>query len=286
LDNENAKSKETKISRTGRMKTYLELKEIDQIEQAAGCLRDKILVRLLSHLGCRVSEALGIAVNDIDFDRNTVTIVHLKRRIKLSCPRCRERLSRTARFCPGCGYMVEKAVAEERQHRRRRVLPVDEETLEVLREYITRGGPVKRNGQRLLFGLTREYACLIVKSCATRAGLDPLINPETGKLRGISPHRLRDAFATHAIKLDGSSDGLRLLQEHLGHQSIATTMRYRKVSGDEHRDWYQRLWDRNRGAIVSPWLGGGHPLGPGNPIQKGELVSATLVFASTYLLCC
>ena len=50
------------------MKTYLEPKEIDRIEQAAQCLRDKLLVRLLARLGCRVSEALGISVSDIDFD--------------------------------------------------------------------------------------------------------------------------------------------------------------------------------------------------------------------------
>ncbi|MFC2043806.1 tyrosine-type recombinase/integrase [Chloroflexota bacterium] len=59
--------------------------------------------------------------------------------------------------------------------------------------------------------------------------------------RGINPHRLRDAFATRAFELDGSNTSLRLLQEHLGHQSIATTMKYRKLSGDEHRDWYQRF---------------------------------------------
>jgi len=225
------------------MKTYLEPKEVDRIEQAAECLRDKLLVRLLARLGCRVSEALGITVNDIDFDHRTVTIVHLKRRIKLSCPNCKARLSRTARFCPGCGSLVEQAVINEREHRRHRVLPVDDDTLAMLKEYITRGGPVGVNGHRLLFGLTREYAWLLVKTCASRAGLDPLVNRETGAARGISPHRLRDAFATHAIKLDGSTDGLRLLQEHLGHQSIATTMKYRKVSGDEHRDWYKRLWN-------------------------------------------
>ena len=80
------------------MKTYLEPKEIDRIEQASGCLRDKLLVRPQANLGCRVSEVLGITVSDIDFNQGTVTIVHLKRRIKLSCPTCKERLSRTARF--------------------------------------------------------------------------------------------------------------------------------------------------------------------------------------------
>ena len=225
------------------MKTYLELKEIERIEQAADCLRDKLLVRLLARLGCRVSEALGITVSDIDFHQRTVTIVHLKRRIKLSCPNCRERLSRTARFCPGCGAVIEEAVINQREHRRHRILPIDDDTLDMLKEYIDRGGPVGKNGHRLLFGLTREYAWLLVKTYASRAGLEKLINRETGEARGISPHRLRDAFATRAIKLDGSTDGLRMLQEHLGHQSIATTMKYRKVSGDEHRDWYQRLWN-------------------------------------------
>ena len=73
------------------MKTYLERKEIERIEQSAEYLRDKLLVRLLFRLACRISEALGITVNDIDFDQSTVTIVHLKRRIKLSCPQCGDR---------------------------------------------------------------------------------------------------------------------------------------------------------------------------------------------------
>jgi len=37
------------------------------------------------------------------------------------------------------------------------------------------------------------------------------------------PHTLRDAFAVHAVKLDDSGDGLRLLQEHLGHRNFNTT---------------------------------------------------------------
>jgi len=39
-------------------KTYLEPKEIEQLENAVIYLRDKLLIRLLFHLGCRVSEAL------------------------------------------------------------------------------------------------------------------------------------------------------------------------------------------------------------------------------------
>jgi len=59
-------------------RAYLEPAEIEKLEEAAMYLRDKLLIRLLFHLGCRVSEALGITVNDIDFSQGTVTIQHLK----------------------------------------------------------------------------------------------------------------------------------------------------------------------------------------------------------------
>jgi integrase len=45
-----------------------------------------------------------------------------------------------------------------------------------------------------------------------------------------------------AVRIDDSGDGLRLLQEHLGHRSITTTMQYRKVAGEELRIWYRKLW--------------------------------------------
>jgi integrase/recombinase XerD len=114
----------------------------------------------------------------------------------------------------------------------------------MLKEYVERGGPVIRGGKRLIFGINRHRAWQIVKECAEKAGLPKLMNPETGRLQNVSPHRLRDAFAVHAVKLDDSGDGLRLLQEHLGHQSFNTTAKYRKVSGREHRDWYQKLWEK------------------------------------------
>ena len=225
-------------------KTYLELEEVEKLEEAAGYLRDKLLIRVLFHLGCRITEALGITVDDIDFNRGTITIQHLKARTKLSCPDCNARLSKTARFCPGCGQGVEKAVYEEKEHRRLRTLPVDRETLDMLRDYIDRGGTVSRNGRQLLFGINRHRAWQIVRDCAERAGLPQLINTETGKIHNVSPHRLRDAFAVIAVKRDDSGDGLRMLQEHLGHQSITTTMRYRKISGEEQKEWYQKLWGK------------------------------------------
>ncbi len=224
------------------MKAYLEPAEVGQLEQAAEYLRDKLLIRLLFHLGCRVSEALGIKVENVDFKQGTVTIEHLKARIKLSCPQCGARLGKMHKFCPVCGIKVDKAVAQEKEHRRYRSVPVDKDTLAMLKEYISRGGVLPGRGERLLFNMSRHRAWQIIKDCAEKAGLPRLVNVESGKEHNVSPHQLRDAFAVHAVKLDDSGDGLRLLQEHLGHQSITTTMKYRKVSGEEQKEWYERLW--------------------------------------------
>lgn len=225
------------------METYLGAEEVKLLAEAGSCLRDRLLIRLLFHLGCRISEALALTTGDIDLDRGLVTIAHLKRRIRLFCPCCATRLSTAHRFCPGCGNKVDEATRREAGYRRLRRLPVDEGTMQMLKEYIHRGGPVSREGKTLIFGINRHRAWQIVRECAEKAGLPHLVNPETGRPRGISPHRLRDAFAVHAMKLDDSGDGLRLLQEHLGHASFNTTAKYRKVAGEEHRQWYEKLWD-------------------------------------------
>lgn len=75
--------------RPRRMKTYVEPVEVTLIERSASNMRDRLLVRLLFHLGCRVSEALGLSVEDIDFDSGTITIKHLKARLMLSLHRVR-----------------------------------------------------------------------------------------------------------------------------------------------------------------------------------------------------
>ncbi len=229
-------------------KAYLEVNEVEALEKAATNLRDRLLIHMLFHLGCRISEALGLAVRDIDFNQGCVTIQHLKTRIKLLCPQCGASLGKTHTYCPKCGVKVEKSVAEERQHRRQRVLPVDSDTLKMLKEYIQRDGPVLRNGKRVIFGVNRHRGWQIVKECAEKAGMPKLVNPETGRVHNVSPHKLRDAFAVHAVKLNDSGDGLRLLQEHLGHASFNTTAKYRKVSGEELKTWYKKLWETKDGC--------------------------------------
>jgi len=223
-------------------KAYLEPEEIGRLEQATEYLRDKLLVRLLFHLGCRVSEALGLRLQDIDFSRGTGTIEHLKTRLSFSCPECHARLGKVHKYCPGCGLQVEQAISQEKEHRRYRKLPLDRETLSLLKEFIKRSGLVSQPGGNLIFNLSRHRAWQIVRDLAIKAGLPKLVIAESGKTHNISPHRLRDAFAVHAVKLNDSGDGLRLLQEHMGHRNITTTMKYRKVSGEEQKEWYASLW--------------------------------------------
>ena len=210
------------------------------MEQAANCQRDRLLIRLLSRLGCRISEALALRVSDIDFEQNTITILHLKRSIRLSCPGCRARLGSKHQFCPGCGTIISQTIKNQGERRRIRVLPLDEGTIEMLRSYLS--GMGADDSLAHLFCLNRHRAWQVVRDCARRAGLQDLINPEIGRVRGVSPHRLRDAFSVHAMKVDDSGDGLRLLQEHLGHASFNTTAKYRKIAGEEHREWYRKLW--------------------------------------------
>jgi len=225
-------------------KVYLETEDVRNMEQAASYMRDKLLVRLLFRLGCRISEALALEVKDIDFIRGKVTIEHLKSKMQLACPGCVARLARSHTFCPKCGIRVEDAVKKELEHRRMRTLPIDSDTLAMLKDYIRRGGPLSRYGRRLIFGINRHRAWQIVKECADRAGLPRLTNPETGNMHNVSPHKLRDAFAIHAVKLNDSGDGVRLLQEQLGHVSFNTTAKYRKVAGEELKTWYDKLWQK------------------------------------------
>jgi integrase/recombinase XerD len=150
------------------MKAYIEENEVLIMEKQATCVRDRLLIRLLFHLGCRISEALAIKIEDINLSQGTITIQHLKTRLKLTCPQCSGNLGKTHSFCPKCGITVEKAVAQAKEHHRMRTLPIDSDTLEMLEDYIRRGGPVTRDGMKLIFGINRHRAWQIVRDCLTR----------------------------------------------------------------------------------------------------------------------
>ena len=119
-----------------RAKAYLHANDVDRLLKATTNLRDCLLIRLLFRLGCRVSEALDLTVQDINFDSHEVSIIHLKSRIKILCSHCEARLSRYHCFCPVCGSRTSASGTQERKHRRRRILPIDYETLRMLKDYL------------------------------------------------------------------------------------------------------------------------------------------------------
>lgn len=81
--------------------------------------------------------------------------------------------------------------------------------------------------------LGRQSAWLIIKAAAERAGLTA----------SVSPHTLRHSFATHL--LEGGAD-VRVVQELLGHASVATTQIYTMVTADTLRDMYTTAHPRAR----------------------------------------
>ncbi|HEY0248226.1 MAG TPA: site-specific tyrosine recombinase XerD [Gryllotalpicola sp.] len=81
--------------------------------------------------------------------------------------------------------------------------------------------------------VSRQNAWLILKKAAERAGLK----------QEISPHTLRHSFATHL--LEGGAD-VRVVQELLGHASVATTQLYTLVTADTLRDVYTQAHPRAR----------------------------------------
>jgi len=120
------------------MKVYLTPEEVERMAQAATYLRDGLLIRMLFWGSCRISEALGIRVEDVNPVQGTVTIKHLKTRIRLSCPHCNTRLSRAARFCPGCGKDVPEPLRKEQEMHRIRTIPLEKRTMDRLMDFIRR----------------------------------------------------------------------------------------------------------------------------------------------------
>jgi integrase/recombinase XerD len=167
-------------------------------------LRDRALLELLYGTGARISEAVGLAVDDVDRGQATVRLA-------------------------GKGG-------------KERIVPVGSYALRAVEEYLVRARPelaVKsRGGVRggTLFlnvrggPLSRQSAWQILRSAAERAA-----GGSSELARSVSPHTLRHSFATHL--LDGGAD-VRVVQELLGHASVTTTQVYTLVTVDRLREVY------------------------------------------------
>ncbi len=130
------------------------------LETPAG-LRDRALVELLYGTGTRVSEAVGLDVDDVDLETLTLVVT-------------------------GKGD-------------KQRILPLGECAADAISAYLVRGRPalaVKGRGTHRLFvnslgrPLSRQSAYLVLRGAADRAGIT----------KAIGPHTLRHSFATHLME--------------------------------------------------------------------------------------
>lgn len=166
-------------------------------------LRDRALLELLYATGARVSEAVGLNVDDV-MDLEVVRLT-------------------------GKGN-------------KQRMVPVGSFARAALEAYLVRARPLLsatgRATPALFLGmrgqrLSRQNAWLVIQSAAERANLGV----------SISPHTFRHSFATHLLA--GGAD-VRVVQELLGHSSVATTQLYTLVTADTLRDMYTTAHPRAR----------------------------------------
>jgi len=210
------------------LKTHPRGSELEKLIAAAKTPRDKAFASTLGKTGMRISEAINLKVTDIDFKRGTLTIVHLKQRLKLKCPDCGELLGKRHFFCPGCGKKVDQAVREKVEQRRQRVIPVDPDTLRLLDEYLKWRRKFPYRGP-LVFPFTRQRGWQLIERLGRRAGI-----------KGLHPHFLRHLLATTWVAKGLDTKKLQVL---LGHASIATTMDYVDSNFEQLKSEYEKLWE-------------------------------------------
>jgi integrase/recombinase XerD len=175
-------------------------------------LRDRALLEVLYGTGARISEAVGLDVDDVS------DAVGGDRSVGL------------VRFRGKGG--------------RERLVPLGSYARRALSAYLVRARPVLaasaaggRGGPALFLNarggrLTRQGGWAVLGAIAARAGIE-----------GVSPHTLRHSFATHL--LDGGAD-IRVVQELLGHSSVTTTQIYTLVTVDHLREVYASSHPRAR----------------------------------------
>jgi integrase/recombinase XerD len=149
-----------------RLPKALPLEDVERILDAAGAagtsraLRDRALLEVLYGTGARISEAVGLDVDDLDLDAGAVRLA-------------------------GKGG-------------KQRVVPVGSYARAAVEAYLVRGRPelaAAGRGSGALFlnarggRLTRQSAWTVLRQAARRAGVDA----------DVSPHTLRHSFATHLL---------------------------------------------------------------------------------------
>ncbi len=165
-------------------------------------LRDKAALELLYATGIRVSELVGINLEDV--------------------------------------HLGERLVRVRGKGKKERIVPFGTIARERLRSYLGARPELmgERTGEYALFlnymgrRLTARSVERIVDKCIRR----------TAVRRKISPHSLRHSFASHLLSRGAD---LRVIQELLGHESLATTQKYTHVDLGRLMEVYRKSHPRS-----------------------------------------
>ena len=194
-------------------------------------LRDRALLELLYGTGARISEAVGLDVDDLGFLAVAASAAPAR--------------AGSAGAALGGPQAPPATVRLAGKGGKDRVVPVGRYAREALEAYLVRARPTlaatarRASASPAVFlnarggRLTRQGAWGVLKAAADRAGLG-----------GVSPHTLRHSYATHL--LDGGAD-VRVVQELLGHASVTTTQIYTMVTVDKLREVYSAAHPRALG---------------------------------------
>ena len=175
---------------------------------AALSVRDRALIEVAYAAGLRISELAAAALSSVDLARGEIRVLGKGRKERI-------------------GLLGRPAIAALEAY-------LDEARPELVAR--RRGGDAEPDA---VF-LNHEGAPLGVRGLRYR--IDRLCR-RAGLPEGVSPHTLRHSFATHL--LDGGAD-LRVVQELLGHESLATTQVYTHVSAARLRAAYETAHPRAR----------------------------------------
>jgi site-specific recombinase XerD len=178
-------------------------------------LRDRALVETAYAAGLRISELAAADLGSVDLRRGEVRVLGKGRKERIGL------LGRPAREALRA-YL-------------------DEGRPELVARAGTAAGGERPEAPTAVF-LNHHGAPLGVRGLRFR--LDRLCR-RAGLPAGVSPHTLRHSFATHL--LEGGAD-LRVVQELLGHESLATTQVYTHVSPARLRDAYRQAHPRARAS--------------------------------------
>jgi integrase/recombinase XerD len=173
--------------------------------------RDRALLEVLYASGIRISEAVGLGLDDVDLEDGLLRVLGKGDKERV-VP-----IGRTARAA--LAQYLRAGRLELRAARSRRLTDSDAVFLNA-------------RGARI----SRQSCWTIVRRAGARAGIGA----------ALSPHVLRHSCATHM--LDHGSD-LRVVQELLGHASISTTQVYTKVSPERLRAVYESAHPRARSPV-------------------------------------